>query len=273
MKKLYFLLLTFIMTITSVSSQEREALVLLKTEFGDIKLKLYNDTPRHRDNFLKLIKEGFYKDLLFHRVIEHFMIQGGDPTSRIAEDSVKIGSGDLGYTIPAEIVYPKYFHKKGALAAARTGNNVNPNRESSSSQFYIVTGKKLSEKDLNNMEKTRIERMKQEIYNKLQAENKSIIKEFYSSGDLDGLAAFRQGLYTRAGEEAQNSKATFTDEQRRLYQEIGGAPHLDGEYTVFGEVIDGFEVLDEIEKVKTDSNDRPKKEIKMDMVILEDYKN
>ena len=236
------------MTTNSAHSQEKDSLVLITTEFGNIKLKLYDDTPLHKENFKKLITEGFYKDLLFHRVIKNFMIQGGDPNSRNASDTTALGSGDLGYTIPAEIKFPKHFNKRGALAAARTGNDSNPEKESSASQFYIVTGKTYSEKELNKIETERVERQVQALYNNLQADNKAKIKEFYSSGDRDGLAAFRQGLYA--------------------YTKEGGAMHLDGEYTVFGEVVEGMDVIEKIQQAKTDKKDRPIKDIKMDITLI-----
>lgn len=135
-----------------MENQATETRVLMHTNKGDIKLKLYNDTPLHRDNFIKLVKEGQYNGLLFHRVIKDFMIQGGDVTSKDAPMNKQLGAGDLGYTVPAEFRYPKYFHKKGALCAARTGDEVNPEKASSASQFYIVTGKKYSEQELNQME-------------------------------------------------------------------------------------------------------------------------
>lgn len=255
------LILFFIMTISALSSQEKN--IQIETKFGNIKLKLYDETPLHRDNFIKLVEEHFYDGLLFHRIIENFMIQGGDPQSRPTSDGTKAGSDKLEYTIPAEIIYPQYFHKKGALAAARIGDSANPEKASSASQFYIVTGKKYSDKDLIKMENSRLEQLKQSIYNNLQSENKSKIKEFYSNGDLDGLASFRQGLYAQAEEQARNSGILFTEEQKRVYKEIGGAPMLDKEYTVFGEIIEGFDVIDKIQKVKTNKNDRPEEDIKM----------
>ena len=146
-----------------MENQATETRVLMHTNKGDIKLKLYNDTPLHRDNFIKLVKEGQYNGFLFHRVIKDFMIQGGDVTSKDAPMNKQLGAGDLGYTVPAEFRYPKYFHKKGALCAARTGDEVNPEKASSASQFYIVTGKKYSEQELNQMEKQLEGRLKQEI--------------------------------------------------------------------------------------------------------------
>ncbi len=260
------LLLFIFITMSNIQSQEKDTLVVVETKFGAIKLKLYNDTPFHKANFLKLVNEGAYKDLLFHRVIEDFMVQGGDPQSRAAADSSSLGAGDLKYTIPAEIKMPQHFHKKGALAAARTGDDVNPNRESSAMQFYIVTGKKYSDKDLTKIEQQRQEKAVQKLYNEWQITNKAAIKEFYSSGDRDGLAAFRQGLYAKAQEEAKTDVANvFSPQQREAYTTVGGAPSLDGAYTVFGEVIEGIEVLEKIGKVKTNDQDRPVENIKMDV--------
>ena len=156
--------------------ETNETQVLMKTNLGNIKLKLYNETPQHRDNFIKLVKEGTYNGLLFHRVIKDFMIQGGDVTSKDAPMSKQLGAGDLGYTVPAEFVYPKYFHKKGALSAARTSDEVNPERESSASQFYIVTGKIYSDSELAQMEKQKEGRLKQSIFARLQKENAAKIR-------------------------------------------------------------------------------------------------
>jgi len=269
MRKLFLLLLT-IMTISgTIQSQETEPVVIVRTEYGDMKFRLYNETPLHRDNFVKLAKEGYYKDLLFHRVVKDFMIQGGDPNSRAAADTTYLGRGGPGYTIPAEIKYPRIFHKRGSLAAARTGNDTNPDKESSGSQFYIVVGKKYSEKEMRKMENEKIESARQTLYNDLQAKNKETIKSFYSSGDLDGLAAFRQGLYAQAGEEAEKLNPRFTEEEYAAYTKTGGTPHLNGEYTVFGEMTEGWDVLDKIQKVKTTERDRPVQDVLMDVIVVE----
>lgn len=264
-----FLLLFIIIGINNGYSQEKENLVQIETKYGKIKIKLYNETPLHRDNFLKLVNEGFYNDLLFHRVVKDFMIQGGDPGSRKTADSTHSEVAVPEQRIPAEILNPGLFHKKGALSAARTGNDVNPEKESSSSQFFIVTGKKYSEKDIKKLEDSRIEQTRQKLYNELQAENKGRIKDFYGSGDLDGLAAFRQGLYSQADEAAKIANPLFSAEQRQTYKDEGGTPHLDGEYTVFGQVIEGMDVVDKIQKEKTDPSDRPVNDIKMTIMVLE----
>ena len=242
---------------------EKETEVLMRTNLGDIKLKLYNDTPLHRDNFLKLVDNGTYNGLLFHRVIKEFMIQGGDVASKDAPMTKQLGAGDLGYTIPAEFVYPKYFHKRGALCAARTGDEVNPEKASSASQFYIVTGKKYTESELSQMEKQLLNRLKQSIFARLQTENKSKILELYRSGDKEGLAILRDTLIGKTELEAEKRKneAKFTDEQCQIYQKIGGVPFLDNQYTVYGEVVEGMDVVEKIEASKTNKQDRPKENV------------
>ena len=239
--------------------ETKETIVVMDTTLGEIKLKLYNETPKHRDNFIKLAKEGQYEGLLFHRVIKDFMIQGGDVTSKDAPMNKQLGAGDLGYTVPAEFKYPTYFHKKGALCAARTGDEVNPDRASSASQFYIVTGKKYSESELNQMEKQLDSRLKQEIFNRLQTENRTKIMELYRSGNKEELAILRDTLIGKTELEAEKRKgeAKIPAEIRETYKTIGGVPFLDNQYTVYGEVIEGIEVVDAIQQVKTNKQDRP----------------
>ncbi len=250
--------------------QTNETVVLMKTSMGDIKLKLYNETPQHRDNFIKLAKEGTYNGLLFHRVINEFMIQGGDVTSKDAPMTKQLGAGDLGYTVPAEFVYPKYFHKKGALSAARTGDEVNPERASSASQFYIVTGKVYSDSELAQMEKQKEGRLKQAIFARLQKENMAKIKAAYQSGDKAELAIIRDTLIGKTELEAEQRKdeAKLTAEQRETYKTIGGVPFLDNEYTVYGEVIEGIEVAEAIQKVKTNRQDRPLENVVIESVEI-----
>ena len=242
---------------------EKETEVWMRTNLGDIRLKLYNDTPLHRDNFLKLVDDGTYNGLLFHRVIREFMVQGGDVTSKDAPMNKQLGAGDLGYTVPAEFVYPKHFHKRGALCAARTGDEVNPERASSASQFYIVTGKKYSDSELKQMEKQLENRLKQSIFARLQTENKAKIMELYRSGDKEGLAILRDTLIGKTELEAEQRRdeAKFTDEQREAYKTIGGVPFLDNQYTVYGEVVEGMDVVEKIEGSKTNKQDRPTENI------------
>ena len=236
-----------------------ETQVRMQTNLGTITLKLYNETPLHRDNFIKLVKDGQYEGLLFHRVINEFMIQGGDVTSKNAPLNKQLGAGDLGYTVPAEFVYPRYFHKRGALCAARTGDDSNPEKASSASQFYIVTGKVYSEGEIKQLEKQKESRLKQAIFNRLQNENKTTIMEYYKSGDKDSLAIMRDTLIgkTEIETEKRKEETKLTAQQREAYTTVGGVPFLDNEYTVYGEVTEGIEIVDKIQKVKTNSSDRP----------------
>ena len=237
----------------------KETTVIMHTSLGDVTLKLYNETPLHRDNFIKLVKKGTYNGLLFHRVIKDFMVQGGDVTSKDAPMNKSLGAGDLGYTVPAEFVYPKYCHKKVALCAARTGDEVNPERASSASQFYIVTGKKYTEGEFKQMEKQLENRLKQSIFSRLQTENKAKIMQLYRNGEKEELAILRDTLVGKTELEAEKRKeeACLPAELREAYQSVGGVPFLDNQYTVYGEVVDGIEVVDAIQKVKTNKQDRP----------------
>jgi len=212
MKKIFILVYTALLSI-SATAADNETKVLIVTNLGKITVKLYNETPQHRDNFIKLVEEHKYDSLLFHRVIKQFMIQAGDLNSKKAAPEEKLGEGDLNYTVPAEIVYPQLFHKRGQLCAARQGDDVNPARSSSAIQFYIVTGKHFTPYDLDKME--------------------------------------------------QEKGITLTPEQREAYMIQGGAPHLDGAYTVFGEVVKGMNVVEKIELTPTDNNDRPLKDIRI----------
>ena len=253
-----------------MENQMNETQVVMHTSMGDIQLKLYNETHKHRDNFIQLVKDGTYNGLLFHRVIKDFMIQGGDVTSKDAPMNKSLGAGDLGYTVPAEFNYPKYFHKKGALCAARTGDEVNPERASSASQFYIVTGKKYSDAELNQMEKQLENRLKQSIFARLQAENKPKIMEYYRSGNKEELAILRDTLIGKTELEAEKRKdeAKLPKEIREIYKTEGGVPFLDNQYTVYGEVVKGIEVVDAIQQVKTNRQDRPTENVVITSVEL-----
>ena len=203
-----------------VSCKEKERLVVMETTEGTIVLKLYDQTPLHRDNFLSLVEEGAYDSLLFHRVIQDFMIQGGDPDSKYAEPRQLLGEGDRPYTIPAEFrLEDGIFHRWGVLAAAREGDAVNPEQRSSAMQFYIVWGK---------------------IF------------------DDEGLDKVQERLDARTG-----GRVKLTPEMRKVYKTVGGTPHLDGQYTVFGEVVSGLDVVDAIQRVATDDNDRPLQDVRI----------
>jgi peptidyl-prolyl cis-trans isomerase B (cyclophilin B) len=196
----------------SIHAQSRSE-VLLETTEGNIRIALYDETPRHRENFLNLVHNHFYDSLLFHRVIPNFMIQGGDPTSRKAQPGQSLGEGDIYYTIEPEFRLPKIYHRRGVVAAAREGDDINPEQRSSGCQFYIVWGKTYSTVD--------IEKVQQRL------------------------------------DEKTNHRIQLTQEQIQTYRKIGGTPHLDGQYTVFGEVVEGLDVVDRIQHKDTDDYDRP----------------
>ena len=239
----------------------KDAVVELSTSMGDVVVELFNDTPQHRDNFLKLVKDGFYDGVLFHRVINDFMVQTGDPNSKNAPAGAQLGSGDPGYTIPAEIVYPRHYHKYGALAAARTGDAMNPEKRSSGSQFYIVTGKVMSERQLENMDAKRINSELQDYFQNLAMQHRDSIQALQKSGDHERLEALRQELIKQT-EAAVNPKE-MSEEIKTEYSTKGGTPHLDGGYSVFGQVLKGMDVVNKIQKVETDSSDRPLEDVKI----------
>ena len=241
--------------------------VLLETTFGEIEIVLYDETPQHRDNFVKLVNDGTYNGVLFHRVIKDFMIQTGDPDSKNATIDALLGGGGPGYDLPAEIVYPKYFHKRGALAAARQGDEVNPERKSSGSQFYIVTGRRFSEYQLENMKERIIDQEKSKIFNELALQRQADIEALRAMGDEMALKGL-QGMLASEAEKIYNelhkdNPVTFTDEQVAAYSTIGGTPHLDGQYTVFGEVVKGMDIVDKIQNVTTGKADRPVDDVKI----------
>ena len=254
--------------------KEKTYYALISTTYGNIKIKLYNETPLHRDNFIKLVKEKYYDSLLFHRVINHFMIQGGDPDSKNAKPGVLLGNGGPGYTIPAEF-NKTLIHKKGALAAAREGDQVNPQKASSGSQFYIVQGKKMS---------------KQEIDAILQRKNniafqKGLMEFFVAPENAEYKKRYDALVKSQNQEELkllfdevkpliimklkeQGRWYEYTPEQYEIYETIGGTPHLDMDYTVYGEVVEGLDVVDKIAAVKTDKNNRPLQDIVMTIKLV-----
>lgn len=240
-----------------------DALVDIKTSMGDIRVRLFGDTPRHRDNFLKLVKDGYYNDVLFHRVINEFMVQTGDPDSKNAPAGKRLGTGDPGYTLEAEIVYPKHFHHRGALAAARQGDQVNPQRRSSGSQFYIVTGKAYSEQQLKQMEQQMQMAAKQHIFDSLATQHRDSIITLRKNRDQAGLQALQEELIALTEKQAAENPVSLTDQQKQAYTTVGGTPHLDNQYTVFGEVVSGMDVVEKIEKSQTDSSDRPLDDIRI----------
>lgn len=244
-------------------ANEKETKVAFETTLGNIVVKLYNETPKHRDNFLKVVNDSVYNGVLFHRVIKDFMIQTGDPSSKTAEAGQQLGSGDLGYTVEAEFVYPQYFHKKGALAAARTGDAVNPERRSSASQFYIVTGKSYSPLQVEIMEQRMGDQKKEDIFSGLVRERVDSIRNMQAAGDSLGLEELQNELIALTEAEYAKNPLKFTPAQVEAYTTVGGTPHLDGQYTVFGEVVEGMDVVDKIQQAVTDQADRPVDDIKI----------
>ncbi len=239
------------------------AMVDIKTSLGDIRILLYGETPKHRDNFIKLVESDFYNGTLFHRVINKFMIQAGDPDSKGAAPGQRLGVGGPGYQIDAEIVYPKYFHKRGALAAARQGDQVNPERKSSGSQFYIVTGDVVTDSAIKQMEQQLNIGQQKQIFNQLAMKHRDKIMAMQQNQDYAGLQALQQQLLKETEAEAAKNPLKLTPEQIEAYTSVGGTPHLDNQYTVFGEIVSGMDVVAKIEQVKTDQADRPTEDVKI----------
>jgi len=272
MKNLTFsLLLLASMIATSCSGQdngEKETEVLIETSMGNIRVKLYNDTPGHRDNFIQNIKDKKYDGTLFHRVVRNFMIQGGNPDHRPGEvvDTTKETE-----RIPAEIKFPAHYSKKGVLAMARDEDDINPEKMSDKYQFYIVTGKTISDADLDGYEKYREEKAAEAIYNKKIAEPAiaAKIQGYRESRELNKLGYYLQDLMQEAKYEAsENPPLTYPHNIRKSYRIHGGAPWLDDDYTIFGEVLEGMKVVDNIQKIKTTPNEVPLQEIRIIKVSI-----
>ncbi|MBO4895821.1 MAG: peptidylprolyl isomerase [Prevotella sp.] len=240
--------------------------VKIKTTLGDITVRLYDETPIHRDNFVKLVKEGYYDGTLFHRVIKDFMIQGGDPDSKGAPAGKMLGVGGPDYTLEAEIK-ENLYHKRGALAAARQSDEVNPERRSSGSQFYIVWGQVYKENQLNQLGKQIRMQKVQDAFNDLAKARREEIMQMRRERNRAGLQELQDQLIAEA--ENKVGKQGLTDEQMQLYSTVGGTPHLDGQYTVFGEVEEGLNVVEQIQNTATGRADRPTNDIDMRMTIID----
>ena len=240
--------------------------VKIETTLGDIIVRLYDETPIHRDNFVKLVKEGYYDGTLFHRVIKDFMIQGGDPDSKGAPAGKMLGVGGPDYTLEAEIK-DNLYHKRGALAAARQGDEVNPERRSSGSQFYIVWGQVYKENQLNQLGKQIRMQKVQDAFNDLAKARREEIMQMRRERNRAGLQELQDQLIAEA--ENKIGKQGLTDQQMQLYSTVGGTPHLDGQYTVFGEVEEGLNVVEQIQNTATGRADRPTNDIDMRMTIID----
>ena len=240
--------------------------VKIQTMLGDIVVRLYDETPIHRDNFVKLVKEGYYDGTLFHRVIKNFMIQGGDPDSKGAPAGKMLGVGGPDYTLEAEIK-DGLFHKRGALAAARQGDEVNPERRSSGSQFYIVWGQVYNEGQLRQFAKQLKMQKIQDAFNQLAKDHRDEIMQMRRERNRAGLQELQDKLAAEAEKQVQGNG--LTDEQLKIYSTIGGTPHLDGQYTVFGEVEEGLDVVEMIQGTATARGDRPVDDIEMRISVIE----
>jgi len=241
--------------------------VAIKTNLGTITVKLYDETPIYRDNFIRLVKKHYFDSLLFHRVIKNFMIQAGDPYSKTAKPGTPLGNGGPGYTLPAEIK-PSLYHKRGALAAAREPDNVNPKKRSSGSQFYIVQGRTFTEDELMKLEKRIQNTQRNELAIEFLSKNenramKLKLDSLYKNRMTEEIKIFSKEIVDKAMKAANATPFKFTPEEIKTYETIGGAPHLDSQYTVFGEVVSGFNVLDKIADAKTDARDRPYNDIRI----------
>lgn len=271
MKKTLKHLLSTIIAIATLAScaTEKEHLITIKTEYGDMHAILYNATPEHKANFIKLAKDGYYDSMLFHRVIEEFMIQGGDPKSKDAKPGVPLGSGGPDYKIPAEF-QDDLFHKKGALSAARQPDPMNPKKESSGSQFYIVDGKTWDKQELS-IDMIKLNKALNTLLIRTDyREEREELLRLYENGELDEYNERIMDLADDVEEKLNlDVKRKMSEEKLEAYTTIGGVPHLDGEYTVFGQVIDGLDIIDKIATQPTDHRDRPKEDIRFYVSVEE----
>lgn len=266
MRKTVVLILIAILSISEscVNKKSSDSIVCFETTYGKITVKLYPETIKHHDNFLKLVNAGFYNGVLFHRVITGFMIQAGDPDSKTAKPGAFLGSGDVGYTIPAEFVYPTYYHKRGALAAAREGDQVNPLKASSGCQFYIVQGKTFTDSQLDSIEHHNEQKLEGDLFQKILKPKQDEVKQYRMEHSQPKLNALRDSILAEVHKQMKNHPSyKLTPKQRADYKTVGGTPHLDGEYTVFGEVIEGLDIVEKISKAETRLNDRPVEDIKV----------
>jgi peptidylprolyl isomerase len=257
--RIFYFFVVFLATCCNAPGGSENSLVLIKTSLGDIKVRLYDNTPLHRENFLKLVNSGFFEGISFHRVINGFMIQAGDPSTRTIPIPKSADSLNT-YTIPAEFS-SLYFHKKGALAAAREGNDVNPEMRSSGTHFYIVQGVKMSDEELYQAEQRINANIKQSLFNKLIRQTGDSARKSgkpLSDPEIQEIVSLKMFRYlTSTGD------YKIPEEQRTVYKNIGGVPRLDQTYTVFGEVVEGLDVVDKIAAVKTDATDKPLVDVKI----------
>jgi len=253
---------------TPVKLGKKNRIVQIDTEYGAVKIKLYDETPGHRDNFIKLAHKGFFDGTLFHRVIDGFMIQGGDPDSKGAKAGMMLGEGGPGYDIPAEF-HPNLFHKKGVIAAAREGDQVNPKRESSGSQFYIAQGKVYEPDALEALIVSINKKRANAVFENQRAQYKEELTQLQKDGEFDLFNTKMEEMKQKIDSISKSQTLVLTDSMKEAYSTIGGIPHLDQAYTVFGEVIEGLGIIDKIAAEETDENNRPLKDVNMKITIIQ----
>lgn len=263
--KIRTLLVLAILAFVSCTNKYKDSnrYVKIITDEGDIIVRLYNETPKHTENFIKLTEQKFFDDLIFHRVIKDFVVQGGDPETRNAEPGKLYGEKDAGYLVDPEII-DTIYHKRGVIAMAREGDDVNPEKKSSSSQFYLVVGKLYTNDELNNLEVKLNKKLREKIEKNLYD---SLLSNL-NNPDSKFLNQITQKVSILADSIMNIKRIKFNDKQRSIYTTLGGIPHLDGNYTVFGEIVEGYDVVEKISQVQTDSNDRPVKDIKFKVRIV-----
>jgi cyclophilin family peptidyl-prolyl cis-trans isomerase len=275
--KNFFVKSLFLLAIAAISScsfsQNKPApegpIVLIKTKYGDMKVVLYNQTPLHRDNFMKLTKERVFDSLIFHRVIKSFMVQGGDPNSKHATQDQHLGDGDLNYTVPAEII-PGIIHKKGVIAAARNGDEENPERRSSATQFYLAQGKVYKLDDVPSIEQNLNSRASESLFLKMKSDKIDTLMLFQMARNKEGYDKLLEKMKQNATRHFDQNPVRLTKQQIETYTTLGGIPHLDGAYTVFGEVLEGLAVIDSIAAQPTGKGDRPLENIRMTIEVIKE---
>ena len=269
MRKIACLLLS-VMLFASCSKQKEGTKVLIETSMGDIRAVLFDDTPLHRDNFIKLAREGYFDEMMWHRIVPGLMIQTGDPTLKPANRPVTVDTSALHYTIPQEIRFPKYIHRRGMLAAARQPDNLNPKKESSPTQWYIVTGEKYTPTSLADFYQTLYQEAVNAKWRRLQDKLADRLNRLDTS-NKDAYYDLQDSILNVAeAEVASRPPRPFNEQQKRVYTTEGGCPHLDGEYTIFGQVTEGMNVVEKIVNVPTDERERPMREVYVKRVTVLD---
>ncbi|MRT93875.1 peptidylprolyl isomerase [Ancylomarina sp. 16SWW S1-10-2] len=273
MNKLITLSLLILLTLsfsckTAVKLGKKDRIVQIDTKYGAVKIKLYDETPLHRDNFIKLADKGFFDGTLFHRVIDGFMIQGGDPDSKGAKANVILGEGGPGYDIPAEF-NANLFHKKGVIAAAREGDRVNPKKMSSGSQFYIAQGKVYEPEELDPLVANINKKRNKEVFENQRELYKDELIKLQKDGEYELFNTKMEEMKSKVDSIMNTQTLVLTDAMREAYSTVGGIPHLDQAYTVFGEVIEGLDIIDKIAAEKTDKNNRPLEDVEVKISIIQ----